>query len=142
MRSFTDQRVRDFDAYELDGTRLWRVNLGTHVRSGSHHDSFQVYDYDGDGTAEMSVRTSDGSKDSAGTVIGSATASHLAEDCAVLSGPGFLSVFNGRTGRVMDSVPSNPPWSAAGSSTATRRPTWARCASAPRRAPPSSGCRP
>ncbi|MGW4231703.1 rhamnogalacturonan lyase [Streptomyces sp. NPDC004980] len=97
-----------FDAYELDGTRLWRVNLGTNVRSGSHYDSFQVYDYDGDGTAEMSVRTSDGSKDSAGTVIGSATASHLAENCAVLSGPEFLSVFNGRTGRVMDSVPFEP----------------------------------
>ncbi|MGW0781260.1 rhamnogalacturonan lyase [Streptomyces sp. NPDC002913] len=97
-----------FDAYELDGTRLWRVNLGTNVRSGSHYDSFQVYDYDGDGRAEMAVRTSDGSKDSAGTVIGSATASHLAENCAVLSGPEFLSVFDGRTGRVMDSVPFEP----------------------------------
>ncbi|MFE5239601.1 MULTISPECIES: rhamnogalacturonan lyase [unclassified Streptomyces] len=97
-----------FDAYELDGTRLWRLNLGTNVRSGSHYDSFQVYDYDGDGRAEMAVRTSDGSKDSAGTVIGSATASHLAENCAVLSGPEFLSVFDGRTGRVMDSVPFEP----------------------------------
>ncbi|MFG2432669.1 rhamnogalacturonan lyase [Streptomyces sp. NPDC048590] len=97
-----------FDAYELDGTRLWRVNLGTNIRSGSHYDSFQVYDYDGDGRAEMAVRTSDGSKDSAGTVIGSATASHLADNCAVLSGPEFLSVFDGRTGRVMDSVPFEP----------------------------------
>ncbi|MFE3514970.1 rhamnogalacturonan lyase [Streptomyces sp. NPDC059166] len=97
-----------FDAYELDGTRLWRVNLGTNIRSGSHYDSFQVYDYDGDGRAEMAVRTSDGSKDSAGAVIGSATASHLADNCAVLSGPEFLSVFDGRTGRVMDSVPFEP----------------------------------
>jgi rhamnogalacturonan endolyase len=97
-----------FDAYELDGTRLWRVDLGTNVRSGSHYDSFQVYDFDGDGRAEMSVRTSDGSKDSAGTVIGSASASHLAANCAVLSGPEFLSVFDGVTGRVMDSVPFEP----------------------------------
>ncbi|MBC9719335.1 rhamnogalacturonan lyase [Streptomyces sp. TRM66268-LWL] len=97
-----------YDAYELSGERLWRINLGTNVRSGSHYDSFQVYDYDGDGRAEMAVRTSDGSRDSAGTVIGSATASHLADNCAVLSGPEYLSVFDGRTGRVMDSEPFQP----------------------------------
>ncbi|MFC9244236.1 rhamnogalacturonan lyase [Streptomyces sp. NPDC057136] len=97
-----------YDAYELSGKRLWRVDLGTNVRSGSHYDSFQVYDYDGDGKAEMAVRTSDGSKDSAGTVVGDATASHLAANCAVLSGPEYLSVFNGQTGRVMDSVPFEP----------------------------------
>ncbi|WP_175409617.1 rhamnogalacturonan lyase [Streptomyces sp. TRM64462] len=97
-----------FDAYELNGTHLWRINLGTNVRSGSHYDSFQVYDYDGDGRAEMAVRTSDGIRDSAGTVIGDPNASHLASNCAVLSGPEFLSVFNGRTGRVMDSVPFEP----------------------------------
>ncbi len=97
-----------YDAYELSGERLWRINLGTNVRSGSHYDSFQVYDYDGDGRAEMAVRTSDGSKDSAGTVIGSATASHLADNCAVLSGPEYLSVFNGQTGKVMDSETFQP----------------------------------
>ncbi|WP_199549080.1 rhamnogalacturonan lyase [Streptomyces sp. N35] len=97
-----------YDAYELSGERLWRINLGTNVRSGSHYDSFQVYDYDGDGKAELAARTSDGSKDSAGTVIGSATASHLDGNCAVLSGPEYLSVFNGQTGRVMDSEPFQP----------------------------------
>ncbi|MFP3986359.1 rhamnogalacturonan lyase [Streptomyces sp. E11-3] len=97
-----------YDAYKLDGTRMWRVNLGTNVRSGSHYDSFQVYDYDGDGKAEMAVRASDGSKDSAGTVIGDPDASHLADNCAVLSGAEYLSVFNGQTGRVMDSVPFEP----------------------------------
>ncbi|MFF8842301.1 rhamnogalacturonan lyase [Streptomyces sp. NPDC015127] len=97
-----------YDAYELSGKRLWRVDLGTNVRSGSHYDSFQVYDYDGDGKAELAVRTSDGSKDSAGTVIGDPNASHLADNCAVLSGPEFLSVFDGQTGRVMDSVPFEP----------------------------------
>ncbi|MGW0735262.1 rhamnogalacturonan lyase [Streptomyces sp. NPDC002851] len=97
-----------YDAYDLSGTRLWRVDLGTNVRSGSHYDSFQVYDYDGDGKAEMAVRTSDGSEDSAETVIGDPDASHLDENCAVLTGPEFLSVFNGTTGKVMDSVPFEP----------------------------------
>ncbi|NGN69023.1 rhamnogalacturonan lyase [Streptomyces sp. A7024] len=97
-----------YDAYELSGERLWRINLGTNVRSGSHYDSFQVYDYDGDGRAEMALRTSDGSKDAAGTVIGDADASHLEDNCAVISGAEYLSVFNGETGKVMDSVPFEP----------------------------------
>ncbi|WP_419999479.1 rhamnogalacturonan lyase [Streptomyces boninensis] len=97
-----------YDAYELSGKRLWRINLGTNIRSGSHYDSFQVYDYDGDGKAEIAARTSDGSKDAAGKVIGDASASHLADNCAVLSGPEFLSVFNGASGKVMDSVPFEP----------------------------------
>ncbi|MFC7303752.1 rhamnogalacturonan lyase [Streptomyces monticola] len=97
-----------YDAYELSGKRLWRIDLGTNIRSGSHYDSFQVYDYDGDGRAEVAARTSDGSEDAAGTVIGDADASHLADNCAVLSGPEYLSVFNGQTGEVMDSVPFEP----------------------------------
>ncbi|MFF8382154.1 rhamnogalacturonan lyase [Streptomyces kanasensis] len=97
-----------YDAYELSGKRLWRVDLGTNVRSGSHYDSFQVFDYDRDGKAEMAVRTSDGSKDAAGTVIGDRNASHLGKNCAVLSGAEYLSVFNGATGKVMDSVPFEP----------------------------------
>ncbi|MFD8685846.1 rhamnogalacturonan lyase [Streptomyces sp. NPDC059651] len=97
-----------FDAYELSGRRLWRVDLGTNVRSGSHYDSFQVFDYDRDGRAEMAVRTSDGSKDAAGTVIGDGNASHLADNCAVISGAEYLSVFDGESGKVMDSVPFEP----------------------------------
>jgi rhamnogalacturonan endolyase len=97
-----------YDAYELSGKRLWRIDLGTNVRSGSHYDSFQVFDYDGDGRAEMAVRTSDGSKDAAGTVIGNRNASHLAANCAVISGAEYLSVFNGASGKVMDSVPFEP----------------------------------
>ncbi|MER5278906.1 hypothetical protein ABT025_24600 [Streptomyces sp. NPDC002809] len=97
-----------FDAYELRGRLLWRVNLGTNVRSGSHYDSFQVFDYDRDGKAEVAVRTSDGSKDAAGAVIGDGNASHLAGNCAVISGAEYLSVFNGENGNVMDSVPFEP----------------------------------
>ncbi|MFF8290516.1 rhamnogalacturonan lyase [Streptomyces sp. NPDC016309] len=97
-----------YDAYKLSGKRLWRIDLGTNVRSGSHYDSFQVFDYDRDGKAEMAVRTSDGSKDAAGTVIGDRNASHLGDNCAVLRGAEYLSVFNGASGKVMDSVPFEP----------------------------------
>ena len=37
------------DAYRLDGTRLWRIDLGRNIRAGAHYTQFQVYDYDGDG---------------------------------------------------------------------------------------------
>ena len=41
------------DAYELNGTRLWRIDLGRNIRAGAHYTQFQVYDFDGDGRAEV-----------------------------------------------------------------------------------------
>ncbi|WP_222723284.1 hypothetical protein, partial [Streptomyces sp. gb1(2016)] len=35
------------DGIRLDGTRLWRIDLGRNIRSGAHYTQFQVYDYDG-----------------------------------------------------------------------------------------------
>ena len=48
------------DAYRLDGTRLWRIDLGRNIRAGAHYTQFQVYDYDGDGRAEVAMKTADG----------------------------------------------------------------------------------
>ena len=39
------------NAYKLDGTRLWRINLGKNIRAGAHYTQFQVYDLDGVGTS-------------------------------------------------------------------------------------------
>lgn len=36
------------DAYKLDGTRLWRIDLGRNIRAGAHYNPFLVYDFDGD----------------------------------------------------------------------------------------------
>jgi hypothetical protein len=85
----------------MNGTRLWRVDLGRNIRAGAHYTQFQVYDYDGDGRAEVAMKTADGSRDGAGTVIGSARADHRNSSGYVLSGPEFLTVFNGSTGRAM-----------------------------------------
>lgn len=38
-----------FDAYKLDGTLLWRIDLGKNIRSGAHYTPFLVADFDGDG---------------------------------------------------------------------------------------------
>ena len=58
------------DAYRLNGTRLWRIDLGRNIRAGAHYTQFQVYDYDGDGRAEVAMKTADGSRSGTGQVIG------------------------------------------------------------------------
>ncbi|WP_278236394.1 hypothetical protein [Isoptericola sp. AK164] len=97
------------DAYELDGTRLWRIDLGVNIRSGAHYTQFQVFDYDGDGKAEVAVKTADGTVDGAGTVIGDASADYRRSDGYVLSGPEFLTVFDGESGVALDTVDYVPP---------------------------------
>lgn len=92
------------DGVKLDGTRLWRIDLGRNIRSGAHYTQFQVYDYDGDGKAEIAAKTADGTVDGAGTVIGSSSADHRNSSGYVLSGPEYLTMFNGRTGRAMQTV--------------------------------------
>ncbi|GAA2249500.1 rhamnogalacturonan lyase [Streptomyces ruber] len=92
------------DGIELDGTRLWRIDLGRNIRSGAHYTQFQVYDYDGDGRAEVAMKTSDGTKDGTGAVIGSSSADHRNSSGYVLSGPEYLTMFNGLTGKAMSSV--------------------------------------
>ncbi|MEV0895014.1 rhamnogalacturonan lyase [Promicromonospora sp. NPDC050262] len=50
------------DAYELDGTQLWRIDMGVNIRAGAHYTQFPVYDYDGDGRAELMVKTAPGTR--------------------------------------------------------------------------------
>lgn len=97
------------DAYELDGTRLWRVDLGRNIRAGAHYTQFQVFDYDGDGRAEVMAKTADGTVDGAGTVIGDADADHRNASGYVLDGPEFLTVFDGGSGAAVDTVDYTPP---------------------------------
>ena len=101
-----------FDCYRLDGTLLWRINLGRNIRSGAHYTPFIVYDLDGDGKAEMMVRTSDGTRDAKGNIIGDALADyrHKGPDRIgrILTGKEYITVFNGLTGEAMDSKPYIP----------------------------------
>jgi rhamnogalacturonan endolyase len=92
------------DAYKLDGKQLWRVNLGKNIRAGAHYTQFMVYDLDGDGKAEMACKTADGTIDGKGKVIGDANADYVNEKGKILTGPEFLTVFNGVTGEAMKTV--------------------------------------
>lgn len=94
------------DCYRLTGEKLWRIDLGRNVRAGAHYTQFIVYDLDGDGKAEVMMKTADGSADGEGKVIGDGT-----KDCVVREdGPWkgrirgeheYLTVFEGRTGRAL-----------------------------------------
>ena len=116
------------DAYKLDGTRLWRINLGKNIRAGAHYTQFMVYDLDGDGKAELVCKTADGTVDGVGTVIGDASkdyrsltvpndgiqvpATNDARYGKVLAGPEFLTVFDGLTGKALATtnyIPSRDP---------------------------------
>lgn len=97
------------DAYKMDGTKLWRIDLGHNIRAGAHYTQLLAYDFDGDGKAEVSMKTADGTRDGAGTVIGDPAADYRNSAGYVLSGPEFLTVFNGATGTIMDTVAYDPP---------------------------------
>ncbi len=89
------------DAYKLDGTRLWRIDLGRNIRAGAHYTTMVAYDLDGDGKAEIMLKTADATVDGTGTVIGNAQADFRNSAGYVLSGPEYLTVFNGLTGKAM-----------------------------------------
>lgn len=122
-----------FDAYTLEGKRLWRIDMGPNIRSGAHYTQFLVFDFDGDGRAELAAKTADGTIDGAGKAIGDAAA-NWAEDGGdapsgdrtgstelpdgrriaqlkgrILKGPEYLTVFDGRTGRALATAPYDPP---------------------------------
>ena len=97
------------DAYKMDGTRMWRVNMGPNIRAGQHDTQFMVYDYDGDGKAEMACRTADGTVAGDGTVIGDGSKNYaVVSGGKNLTGPLYLTVFKGEDGSVIDTVDYDP----------------------------------
>ena len=93
-----------FDCYKLNGQHLWRINLGRNIRAGAHYTQFMVFDLDGDGKAEVVMKTADGTVDGKGKVIGEAQADYRNEQGRILTGPEYLTVFNGLTGEAMQTI--------------------------------------
>ena len=94
-------------AYKLDGTLLWTINLGKNIREGAHYTQFMVYDLDGDGIAEVACKTADGTIDGRGKVIGDANAAWRDTTPGsrtfgrILRGPEYFTIFDGRTGAAL-----------------------------------------
>jgi rhamnogalacturonan endolyase len=89
------------EAYRLDGTFLWRIRLGRNIREGAHYTQFIVYDFDGDGRAEVACKTADGTMDGVGKVIGDSSKDYRNASGYVLDGPEFLTIFDGKTGAAL-----------------------------------------
>ncbi|AIQ18502.1 hypothetical protein H70357_18695 [Paenibacillus sp. FSL H7-0357] len=97
------------DAVKLDGTKLWRIDLGVNIRAGAHYTQLMVYDLDGNGKAEVVVKTADGTKDGQGTVIGDGTKDYRNDGGYILTGPEYLTLFDGQTGAAVSTVEYQPP---------------------------------
>ena len=86
------------DGLKMDGTLLWRIDLGRNIRAGAHYTQFMVYDLDGDGKAEVACKTADGTIDGKGKVIDDTNADYRNSSGYILSGPEYFTIFDGRTG--------------------------------------------
>ncbi|MDE6519491.1 MAG: RICIN domain-containing protein [Ruminococcus sp.] len=92
------------DCIRLDGTRVWRIDLGKNIRAGAHYTQFYVADFDLDGKAEMTCKTADGTVDGTGKVIGDASKDYRNSSGYILSGPEYYTLFDGATGAALDTV--------------------------------------
>ncbi len=119
------------DGYDIDvttgtATLMWRLDLGINIRSGAHYTQFQVWDYDGDGKAEIMCKTADGSTAYNSKLeeighVGAVSAAQLPTEVAgtpetydfrqhtgrkgrIVLGQEYLTVFNGETGAIIDTV--------------------------------------
>ncbi len=97
------------DAIKLDGSKLWRIDLGVNIRAGAHYTQLMVYDLNGDGKAEVVVKTADGTKDGTGRVIGDGSKDYRNDGGYILTGPEYLTLFNGETGAAVSTVDYDPP---------------------------------
>nr|WP_081798125.1 rhamnogalacturonan lyase [Neobacillus dielmonensis] len=50
------------DCYKIDGTLLYRIDLGVNIRSGAHYTEYLVYDFNADGKSEVMFKTAPGTK--------------------------------------------------------------------------------
>jgi len=96
------------DCLRMDGTRLWRIDLGKNIRAGAHYTQFFVGDFDLDGKAEMTCKTADGTVDGKGKVIGDSSKDYRNSNGYVLSGAEYYTLFDGATGAILDTVDYEP----------------------------------
>ena len=102
-----------WDAYKLDGTFLWRIKGGPGIILGNSS-AFAIADFDGDGCAEMAIRTCEGTVFGDGQEIPDTNGDGKIDyrtwgnlnssspgwvDHYNSAGPEFISIIDGKTGR-------------------------------------------
>lgn len=98
-----------YEAYKLDGSFMWRVCSGPNIMLGNSA-SFAVADFNGDGCAEMAIKTGEGTIFGDGTEIGDTDGDGITDYRGMgvegktyhhymARGPEFFSVIDGKTGK-------------------------------------------
>jgi rhamnogalacturonan endolyase len=102
-------------AYTLAGVQMWKIEVGINIREGAHYTQFMVYDLDGDGIAEVAIKTAPGTKDGTGSYLkmgpaaGADNSVNLVNaDGKILTGPEWYTIFNGKTGAELVTVEYKP----------------------------------
>jgi hypothetical protein len=102
------------DCYKLDGTLLWRINLGQNIRAGAHYTQFLCYDFDGDGFGEMVCKTAPGTVDGKGNYVlmgsDNPSTSYVNSKGHIDSGPEYLTIFDGNDGSEINTVAYQPAY--------------------------------
>lgn len=91
-----------YEAYRLNGTFMWRVCSGPNIILGNSS-SFAVADFDGDGRAEMAIKTGEGTIFGDGMEIGDTDGDGVTDYRTeganyIGKGPEFFSIIDGETG--------------------------------------------
>jgi len=58
-----------YQAIRMDGTVMWEINMGINIRAGQHYQQPMLYDFDGDGRAELMTMTAPGTRDALGRTL-------------------------------------------------------------------------
>ena len=119
--AYGETSVSPVSGNELQNCRLlWRIDLGQNIRAGAHYTQFMVYDFDGDGRAEMMCKTAPGSKDGQGNYVNQAATDNRIKAASntkdwtsegagrVNGGHEYLTVFNGETGAAIHTIAYYP----------------------------------
>ena len=105
---------------DLSGQKLWRIDLGKNIRAGSHYNQPMFFDFNGDGKAELICKTGPGSKDGLGRYVTEAATDETIRNATdnetdyrnssghILTGPEYLTVFDGQTGKALHTIWYNP----------------------------------
>ncbi len=135
------------DGYRVDWNTgetklLWRIDMGVNIRAGAHYTQYQVWDFDGDGIAEIAVKTADGTttyKSADGTAATLKETGHVGKISAdkqrvdvvqgemnydyrngggrSLTGDEYFTIFNGEDGTILDNtayIPDRGNWTSWG----------------------------
>ncbi len=98
-----------FDCYKMDGTQLWRIDMGQNFFASAHTMQFIAWDFDGDGYGEFMVKTAPGTIDGLGNYVimgdDDPTANWKNSRGKQVEGPEYITVFDGMTGAELSTIP-------------------------------------